>query len=70
MRAAGVSFEHRQDLLGHKFTGITTHYSKAELENLIAAANKVCGQVVRKMPKWVVLKKQIRHQGLSKVADS
>ena len=42
LRAAGVSFEDRQDLLGHKSGRITTHYSKPELENLIAAANRVC----------------------------
>jgi hypothetical protein len=70
LRAAGVSFDDRDDLLGHKFTRITTHYSQAEPENLIAAANKVCGQVVRKVPTSVVLKMQIRHPGLSKVADS
>jgi integrase len=57
LRAAGVSFEDRQDLLGHKSGRITTHYSKAELENLIAAANKVCGQKSRKSPALVVLKK-------------
>jgi integrase len=44
LRAAGVSFEDRQDLLGHRSGRITTHYSAAELENLIAAANKVCDQ--------------------------
>jgi len=43
LRSAGVSFEDRQDLLGHKSTRITTHYSAAELENLVNAANKVCG---------------------------
>ena len=42
LRAAGVSFEDRQDLLGHKSGRITTHYSGAELHNLIKAANKVC----------------------------
>jgi hypothetical protein len=36
--AAGVSFEDRQDLLGHKSGRITTHYSQTELSNLIAAA--------------------------------
>jgi integrase len=41
LRAAGVSFEDRQDLLGHKSGRITTHYSAAELANLIAAAEKV-----------------------------
>lgn len=42
LRSAGVSFEDRQDLLGHKSGRITTHYSAAELQNLIDAANKVC----------------------------
>ena len=42
LRAAGVSFEDRQDLLGHKSGRITTHYSAAELSNLIAAAEKGC----------------------------
>ena len=42
LRAAGVSFEDRQDLLGHKSGRITTHYSAAEAGNLIKAANKIC----------------------------
>lgn len=42
LRAAGVSFEDRQDLLGHKSGRITTHYSAAEIGSLIAAANKIC----------------------------
>lgn len=42
LRAAGVSFEDRQDLLGHKSGRITTHYSAAEINKLIEAANKVC----------------------------
>jgi len=42
LRAAGVSFEDRQDLLGHKSSRITTHYSAAELKNLILATNKIC----------------------------
>ncbi|MCP4924676.1 MAG: tyrosine-type recombinase/integrase [Gammaproteobacteria bacterium] len=41
LRAAGVSFEDRQDLLGHKSGRITTHYSAAEVGNLIDAANRV-----------------------------
>lgn len=42
LRSAGVSFEDRQDLLGHKSARITTHYSAAEVLNLIEAANKIC----------------------------
>jgi len=42
LRAAGVSFEDRQDLLGHRSGRITTHYSAAELSRLLDAANRVC----------------------------
>jgi len=42
LQAAGVSFEDRQDLLGHRSGRITTHYSAAELSHLIDAANTVC----------------------------
>ncbi len=60
LRAAGISFEDRRDLLGHKSGRITTHYSQAELENLVAATNKVCGEESRKTPALVILKKK-RH---------
>lgn len=42
LRAVGVSMEDCQDLLGHKSYRITSHYTVAELGNLIVAANKVC----------------------------
>jgi integrase len=50
LRAAGVSFEDRQDLLGHKSTRITTHYSAAELANLIAASEKALEKSPTKLP--------------------
>ncbi len=50
LRAAGVSFEDRQDLLGHKSGRITTHYSAAELESLIEAADRVCDEKSHKSP--------------------
>ena len=58
LRSAGVSFEDRQDLLGHKSTRITTHYSQSQLENLIEAANAVCGDNSRKTPALVSLKRK------------
>ena len=42
LRAAGVSYEDRQDLLGHKSGRITTHYSAPDIARLIEAAEKVC----------------------------
>jgi hypothetical protein len=54
LRAAGVSFEDRQDLLGHKSGKMTTHYSMAELTSLIRASNMACEDDSRK-------KSQIHH---------
>ena len=48
LRAANVSFEDRQDLLGHKSSRITDHYSSAELANLIEAAERACVNESRK----------------------
>ena len=42
LRAAGVSFEDRKVLLGHKTFDVTTHYSAAEIGFLIAATETVC----------------------------
>jgi hypothetical protein len=54
-RAAGVSFEDRQDLLGHGSGRLATHYSAAELTRLIEAAESVVDQN-GKWPELVVLK--------------
>lgn len=56
LRAAGVSFEDRQDLLGHRSGRITTHYSAAELSRLIEAANSVCDRGHGR-PELVVLRR-------------
>jgi integrase len=58
LRAAGVSFEDRQDLLGHKSSRITTHYSAPELASLIEAANKVCPEGRHKIDTMTILKKK------------
>ena len=55
LRAAGVSFEDRQDLLGHTSGRMTTHYSAAELTRLIEAANQVC-EIDGRRPELVVLR--------------
>ena len=58
LRAAGVSFEDRQDLLGHKNGRITTHYSKAELSSLIAAAESVCPADSHNFPTVTLLRRK------------
>jgi hypothetical protein len=42
LRASDVSYEDKQDLLGHKLSRITTQYSAGEVQSMINAANKVC----------------------------
>ena len=50
LRAAGVPFEDRQSLLGHKAAHVTTHYSAADTSNLISCSEKVCDLASRKSP--------------------
>jgi integrase len=58
LRAAGVTLEDRQDLLGHRSGRIMTHYSAAQLQNLLEAANRVCETGSRKTPALVLFKKK------------
>ena len=55
LRAAGVSVEDRQDLLGHRSARITTHYSAAELSRLIEATDRVVERNGQR-PELVVLR--------------
>jgi integrase len=41
LRAAGVAFEDRQVLLGHKSRNVTEHYSSAEIGHLLEQAEKI-----------------------------
>lgn len=70
LRAAGVSFEDRQDLLGHKSARITTHYSRPELKNLITAANSVCHPDRHKIDAMVILKKRTAGSAAANLAVS
>ena len=47
-----------QDLLGHESGRITTHYSAAELHNLLEAADKVSGENSRKSPAMTILNRK------------
>lgn len=48
LRAAGVNRETRAALLGHKTGDITTHYSQAELQELIDAVSEIVVEKSRK----------------------
>jgi hypothetical protein len=41
LRAVGVGFEDRENILAHKSGRMTTHYRAAELGNLVCAVNRV-----------------------------
>jgi len=65
LRAAGVTFEDRQNLLGHKAAHVTTHYSAADIGNLIAASEKACDLTSRKSPALSI----VRSGGASQVPE-
>ena len=57
LRGAGVSFEDRKVLLGHKTHDVTTHYSAAEIGLLIAATERVCDLAERASPAIAVVRR-------------
>ncbi len=70
LRAAGVSYEDRQDLLGHKSSRITSHYSAAEIGNLIAAVEKIAEPVSRKSPAVLLVRSASKQANSSKALIS
>jgi hypothetical protein len=57
LRGAGVSFEDRQLLLGHKMRApMTTHYSAADVGALIEGSERVCELVARGSPSMAVVR--------------
>jgi integrase len=58
LRSARIALETRKVLLGHKNGDITTHYSEAEILELIEAANSICVTNSRKSPTLTVLKRK------------
>ena len=60
MRVAGVGFEDRKLLLGHKSDHVTTHYSAPEIGALISASERVCDLGSRKSPALSIVRAQVR----------
>jgi integrase len=58
LRAAGVSFEDRQVLLGHRNESVTTHYSAPDIANLVEAANRVASTERRKIDAVTILRRK------------
>ena len=59
LRAAGVNFRDSQDLLGHKNQNVTAHYTKAEIANLLDAANAIIIQDERKPELTLVRRRRV-----------
>ncbi len=60
LRVAGIGFEDRKFLLGHKSEHVTTHYSAPEISALIAAAEKVCELGSRKSHALSIVRPQAK----------
>jgi len=58
LRVAGVPFEDRQVLLGHKNKSVTTHYSAPEIGNLIKLAEMVKETDNRQMMATTILRRK------------
>jgi integrase len=57
LRGAGIPLETRKALLGHANGDITTHYSAAELGELLAAAEKIVNRGVTQSPTLTVVRR-------------
>ena len=64
LRVAGVGFEDRKLLLGHKSDQVTTHYSAPEIGALISAAERACDLGSRKSPALSIVRASGGHVSL------
>jgi hypothetical protein len=55
LRSAGIPLETRKALLGHANGDITTHYSAAELQELIFAAESIVGRGRQETPNLMLI---------------
>ncbi|NNF17446.1 MAG: integrase [Gammaproteobacteria bacterium] len=67
LRGAGVPLETRKALLGHAAGDITTHYSAAEIEELLAACQLIADRSTTQSPTLMLVKKS--RTGVGKVSE-
>ena len=67
LRAAGVPIETRKLLMGHANGDITTHYSAAELGELLSAAEKVTDRGIAQTPALTLIRRHA--QGVGKMSE-
>jgi integrase len=59
LRGAGISLETRKALLGHANGDITTHYSAAELQELVDAVDRIVDRGIAQTPTLTVVKRKV-----------
>jgi integrase len=64
LRVAGVLFEDRKLLLGHKANHVTTHYSAPEIGGLIEASDKICAPRVTQSHALTIVRARAEQQVL------
>jgi len=58
LRSAGIPLETRKALLGHAIGDITTHYSAAELDELISASESIVSRGRTEMPNLMLIRQR------------
>ncbi|MCR8921134.1 tyrosine-type recombinase/integrase [Dasania sp. GY-MA-18] len=69
LRAAGVPLETRKALLGHANGDITTHYSAAEIDELLTATEKVVSRGIAQTPTLSLVHKNAQMRNVGKVSE-
>jgi len=68
LRGAGVPLETRKALLGHANGDITTHYSAAELQELMKAVESIVDRGIAQSPTLTVVKRGMK-EAVGKVSE-
>lgn len=63
LRGAGVALETRKTLLGHANGDITTHYSAAEINELLDAVQKITDRGIAEAPTLTIIKRKSEFVG-------
>jgi len=69
LRSAGIPLETRKALLGHAKGDITTHYSAAELQELIAAAESIVSRGKQETPNLMLIGRKTE-RNVGKVSET
>jgi len=69
LRAAGIPLETRKVLLGHACGDITTHYSAAEIQELIEAVNKITNRSIAQMPTLALISERKEIEVVGNVSE-